>query len=180
MADDTVAHLVSFVRRTIGDKGLVPTFTNAEIEESLKATVTAATDYRLEPMYGGAWEEAGQDGWRTFYVPEKYWGTDITFKDSRDQLLTPQTSDPLNGVWVFVPNIKDGVVRMTGKTYDVYATAMTLIDEWIALVKLDYSFSRGSRSYQRNQQIDGLLALKKTISGRRVIGVGEQYRSDIL
>jgi hypothetical protein len=91
--------------------------------------------------------------------------------------LTPATEDYLTGHWTFAD--QDPPVYIVGKTYDVYAAAAEMCDEWAAKVKLHYNVTEQGLTQNREGKYRQLTDLAKLYRAKRRVKFVRLVRGDL-
>ncbi|HZT61003.1 MAG TPA: hypothetical protein VFA21_20530 [Pyrinomonadaceae bacterium] len=156
----TMSDLIAYVRRLTGDAaGANQIFADTDVQDALDA-------HRLEIRYeilraqptvppGGYVSSAS---YKDYFSVEQYWEADVVLYDSSYTALTPAASDLLVGHWTFTSGQLPPVYAV-GKSYDVYAAAVDLLEEWAAKEKLNFDFTTDGQTFRESQKSDALLAL---------------------
>ena len=153
MARAAMASIITLVRGLINDPaGASQQFTDDAIEDQLDLTRT----YRLKEELTALPEPAGTQ--LKFKSEHRYWESDVTLSDPAGTVLTPASSDPISGYFVF--GSTQSAVYATGFTYDVYAAAAELLTLWAGRIEQDVlKFSADGSSYEFSGVRDAKLRL---------------------
>lgn len=163
--------LVDRLRRVIGDIGTTEVFTDDDLQAALD-------ERRSEASAVALLEDAVLSGDpTTFRAPYGLWEADAVIASGSGP-LTPDVSDPLNGVWSF-DAAPGTTLYLTGRTYDLWGTAANLLEEWAARVSLEFDFGTDQQSFNRSQKRENLLAVAREY-GRRAIQPGSRRLSSSL
>lgn len=179
MARPSMAALIDHVRRNIGDVGDVKVFTDDEIEAALDRRRQDRQYWRLTttPTY----EPSGAVSWKDFYSETGGdWEDSVTLTDATYTVATPSSSNLVSGRWTFDPGLQVDAIYVSGTQYDTNGASADLLEQWMARVKTEYSFSRGNRSFQRSQQIQAFESAIDMFRSRQWITVTEMVRADTL
>lgn len=144
--------ITSRVRLLIGDpSGGGAIFTDAEIHNSLELRSEEARYYPLTEQKSIA--PGGAVTWLTFDAPVGDWETNVVLTNSSYTVLTPVTSDPVRGRWVFStqPTLP---VFILGKTYDLYGTSGDLLLQWATRESSAFDVSADGLTLARSQKAD--------------------------
>ena len=153
MARAAMASIITLVRGLINDPaGASQQFTDDAIEDQLDLTRT----YRLKEELTALPEPAGTQ--LKFKSEHRYWESDVSLSDPAGTVLTPTSSDPISGYFVF--GSTQSAVYATGFTYDVYAAAAELLTLWAGRIEQDVlKFSADGSSYEFSGVRDAKLRL---------------------
>ena len=153
MARAAMASIITLVRGLINDPaGASQQFTDDAIEDQLDLTRT----YRLKEELTALPEPAGTQ--LKFKSEHRYWESDVSLSDPAGTVLTPASSDPISGYFVF--GSTQSAVYATGFTYDVYAAAAELLTLWAGSIEQDVlKFSADGSSYEFSGVRDAKLRL---------------------
>lgn len=148
-----MAGLITLVRGLINDPaGVSQQFTDNAIEDQLDLTRT----YRLKEELTALAEPAGTQ--LKFKSEHRYWESDLSLTNSAGTVLSPTSSDPISGYFVF--GSTQSAVYATGFTYDVYAAAAELLTLWAGRIEQDVlKFSADGSSYEFSGVRDAKLRL---------------------
>ena len=100
-----------------------------------------------------------------YFAPRAPWEDDLVLKDGKNAVITPSVSDNLVGHWTFATN-QVPPIFITGKFYDLYGSAATLLDEWVAKVALEFDFASDNQTFDRTGKREGLSLLAATYRRR--------------
>ena len=141
-ARTSMAGLITLVRGLINDPaGASQQFTDDAIEDQLDLTRT----YRLKEELTALPEPAGTQ--LKFQSAYRYWESDLSLTNSAGTVLSPTSSDPISGYFVF--GSTQVSVYATGFTYDVYAASAELLSLWAGSIEQDIlKFSADGSSYE--------------------------------
>lgn len=153
MARAAMASIITLVRGLINDPaGASQQFTDDAIEDQLDLTRT----YRLKEELTALAEPAGTQ--LKFQSAYRYWESDLSLTNPAGTVLTPTSSDPISGYFVF--GSTQSAVYATGFTYDVYAAAAELLTLWAGRIEQDVlKFSADGSSYEFSGVRDAKLRL---------------------
>lgn len=137
-----MAGLITLVRGLINDPaGVSQQFTDDAIEDQLDLART----YRLKDELTALAEPAGTQ--LKFQSAYRYWESDLSLTDPAGTVLSPTSSDPISGYFVF--GSTQAGVYATGFTYDVYAASAELLTLWAGRIEQDIlKFSADGSSYE--------------------------------
>jgi hypothetical protein len=170
-----MAQLISLVRDLIGDPaGDDQIFTDDQIERSMDVH---RWEYRYWPLKPLPTVVSGEVGYFDWYSQEFYWESDVSLYDGSYNPITPSSSDPLYGRWVFSsPQI---TVLVSGKIYDPYGAAADLLEMWASKVGLDFDVNFDGASMSRSQKRRALQELAAEYRKQQRIVFLTQERSDV-
>ena len=153
MARAAMASIITLVRGLINDPaGASQQFTDDAIEDRLDLTRT----YRLKEELTALAEPAGTQ--LKFQSAYRYWESDLSLTNPAGTVLSPTSSDPISGYFVF-GSTQTGVYA-TGFTYDVYAASAELLSLWAGRIEQDIlKFSADGSSYEFSGVRDAKLRL---------------------
>lgn len=162
MARANLIDLIDIVRDLTGaDQS---EFTDSQIETALDAT-------RIDRFYEWLKPEPTPTNVDpdVFYSDVDYWDAGYSLTDSSYVALAEATSgdvsEPLRGRFVLAATTT-GSCLITGRTYDPYAAAATILEQWASKVALDFDFSADGQSFSRSQKQKALLAMAATMRSR--------------
>jgi hypothetical protein len=146
MARSTMATLITRVRTLIGDLSSSQ-YTDDQVQAALDQRRTQHTNRVLD--YD---QKVNPPGSATTYVEffsaYKFWEEDEEIRQSNGTVVTPDADDELAGYWHFASS-QTPPLYINGKTYDVYAAAADLLEEWAATKKLEFDFQDGASAIGR-------------------------------
>lgn len=154
----SMSDIITRVRRYIGDTaGPSEQFDDEEIQnvcDEHRFTV------RYAPLRPGPTLSPGAlYDYLDYYADIGNWESDAQLTWVDFTVLTPATSDLINGHWTFslaAPG-QYPPVYITGKYYDLHATAADLLEQWAAMLAVTaYNFSADGGSFQRGTIITNL------------------------
>ena len=153
MARAAMASIITLVRGLINDPaGASQQFTDDAIEDRLDLTRT----YRLKEELTALAEPAGTQ--LKFQSAYRYWESDLSLTNPAGTVLSPTSSDPISGCFVF-GSTQTGVYA-TSFTYDVYAASAELLSLWAGRIEQDVlKFSADGSSYEFSGVRDAKLRL---------------------
>lgn len=141
------------VRRLIGDTATPLVFTDDELDEALDEF---RRDYVDEPLV------QAPDGGTSWYSDPKFWEAGYVVEDGSGAVVAPAgTSEPLLGRFVLDPSPSSATI--SGRSHDVYAASASLVDSWVAKVKLEFDFTADGRSFQRSKKVEALMTLSSSL-----------------
>jgi len=152
-----MGYLIQFVRELINDTGATPKFTDQQIQDrlDLKRLDLYADDLKSPDIL----ENDGTIVWKDFYARLPFWETDFVIQQVDGTASTPTTAEPLIGKFHYNTNQTVPLV-ITGKVYNVYGVAATLLTMWIAEIRGQIqSWSADGTSIQRIGQVKNMQDL---------------------
>src|SRR5260221_6147784 len=130
----------------------------------------------------GTWTiVAGATSWMVYYVLYGFgdWEADIVLINGALAQLTTTVQDYLTGHWTFAAN-QVPPVYVVGKTFDIYASARTLVLRWAALEARNFDIGTGrGETAMRSQKQKGLLALADQLAVEMRPRVAKLVRRDV-
>ena len=97
--------------------------------------------------------------YQVFEAPYGYWEDDITLQNASFTPLTPSNIDNMVGRWKFSTS-ESGGVYLSGKTYDLYSVAVSVLEAWAVRLKGEFDFApEAGQSFKRSQQSQTLMAI---------------------
>ncbi len=175
MARPTMAELIGQVRVLIGDLGGASVFSDDEIEHALDAH---REDVRYLELRAAETLTPTGVQYLDYYADRAPWEADEALVNGAWQAVTPASADRLVGKWTF-PAHQDPPVYITGKVYDLYATAADLLEAWGARVKLEFDFSADGQAYSRSQKLRALMDLAAEYRRKQRPTTAVQVRADL-
>lgn len=168
--------LIGRIRLMINDPmSDVQVYSNQDIQDALD---THRVDQRYLSLQ--AVESIAQGGvvsYEDFYAPVGDWESDAVLADASYAVLAPDSSDWQVGHWTFASE-PDLPVRITGRSYDRYAAAVSLIETWAAKVALDFDFTAGGQSFSRSEKQAQLLEMAQRYRAMMKVSGGKIIRDD--
>lgn len=109
-----------------------------------------------------------------------WWETDAQVVNGSWTTVTPSAFDWVRGKVTFTSH-QVSALYISGKCYDYWGAAETLIDQTIAKIKAR-AIDRSDRdsSLKRSQQISTLQDLKRTLAAKRPAGTATMVRNDTM
>ncbi len=142
MARATMAALITEMRVRIDDQAGTPHFTDDKIQTAYDANVYIARQEQLVacPQRAGAVLQ-----YKEFIHKRKWWeGSTALALFDKDFNVSGGgfTEYAFEGRWVFAADqVNAYPISITGRAYDLGATACQLLTEWLATLKEEYSFA---------------------------------------
>lgn len=131
----SMAYIIEFVRELINDPD-AEQFTDQQIQDRL--------DMKRLDLYADNLTSAdtlmpnGTIEWHDFFHKIGFWETDYVIQKINGPVVTPDIAEPLNAKWHFNDNQLQPLV-ITGKVYNVYAVAVSLLGSWVSSLKTQIS-----------------------------------------
>lgn len=150
MARSTLAPIISVVRGLIDDTaGPTQEFSDAEIQAVLDARRSEARYVKL--LEKPTIQPGGVVRFLTFDAPIGMWEDGETIVDASFQVLTPITTDRVNGRWTFTTQPKYPTM-IVGFTHDVWGAAADLLREWATREKASFDVETDGTILSRSQK----------------------------
>lgn len=148
-----MGQLIGRARDLIGDPaGASQEFTDQRVQDALDCHQTVV---RYASLSVGA--SIGSQTYLDYYAGQGDWESDEKLFDGGGALLSPSEADRLTGRWSFAASTPPPVYLL-GKTYDMYAAAADLLDQWAAKLSRSYDFAQSGRTFSRSQMPKALRA----------------------
>lgn len=178
MARATMADIIARLRLLISDRGGTPVFTDQELQDTLDQHRTDIRYLELTPAQTFA--PGGPVTWHDYYAPydSQWWESDAQLVSSTFAVLTPTTSDLSGGHWTFAAN-QLPPVYIVGKLFDLYAAAADVLEQWIALIKLEYGTTQETNVYNRRERVTTLTDLAATYRAKQAVQQVTMTRPDV-
>jgi len=161
-----MAELIDRARFLVRDPaGADQHFTQLQIQDALDQR---RWDVRyLELQYEETLQSGGVVAWFDYYADRGYWEDDYTLQEQNwDEVNAADfTANLLVGHFRFVAT-RQPPVFITGRAYDLYATAADLLETWLAELKLSFDFSVEGQSFSKKNQIENITALANAYRAR--------------
>lgn len=119
--------------------------------------------------------------WDTYYAGRQYWESDWTLYDGHFNTLTPVTFDEITSKTTFT-SVAPGQlppVFITGKVYDIYATAADLLEFWSATYARRFQFTSDGQTFYIQQVMKSLLDLAARYRQKQQMKTVPMVRSDL-
>lgn len=178
----TCESLIRRLRGMIGDRiaagsTTAPTWSDIELQDALDGR---RVNVDTEPLTSIVSYPSGVSTYLTFEHALSNFEEDATLVNASYTAITPATYDYLNGRFTFSAE-PSYPVYLTGKSFDLRAAAADVLEQWAALVKLDFNFSEGRTGgqFQREQKHKMLLASAATHRAQQRVTTATMYRSDV-
>jgi hypothetical protein len=177
----TMVDIIARVRLLVNDQGVTPVFSDSQLQDTLdqrRADIRYLGLIPAETISGPPTQ--GVVTWLDFYAPDGmgWWEGDAQIVSNVFAPLTPATSDFIVGHWTFAVS-QLPPCYIVGKTFDLYAAAADTLEQWVALLKLEYD-TRQNRldMFQRSQRIDHMTALAATYRAKQRPATATLVRDD--
>lgn len=153
----TMAYIITFVRELINDTSGTPKFTDQQIQDRLDLK---RLDLYADPLKAAdTLDTDGTIDWKDFYARLPFWETDFTIQKLGGTVVAPTTSEPLIGKFSYAVAQTEPLV-ITGRVYNVYGVASTLMTVWIAELRSQIqSWTADGTTVQRIGQIKNMQEL---------------------
>jgi hypothetical protein len=176
----SLAHIITRVRLLVNDQGGTPVFTDDQIQETLDMRRIDVRYYELTPtptIQGPP--TAGTVSFLDFYAPDYtgWWEEDEQILSNVWAAVTPATADRIVGHWTVTTNLFPPVY-IVGKNHDLYAAAADTLEQWIALLKLQYDTVHERDRFLRNQRITAMEGMIATYRAKQRVQSGDLMRPD--
>jgi hypothetical protein len=182
-ARETMTPLITHLRDLVFDTGNPATFSDEKLERALDLHHHVIEQTSLSPVREVS--VAGEVEWKVWYTPFRWWENGYRLQDGSWALVVPTLAEPLIGRWSFADS-QAGPLYVSGRIYDMYAAAVTILDQWLAQLRNAYDFSTDGRSFSRSQQVTNLRDIrdqyrtKVGTNGPTSSGVVRMVRTDTL
>lgn len=174
----SLAALIGRLREMIADPaGAFAVFSDDRLSDALDAHRTDVRYLELAPLEsyapGGAVRVLG------YAAPLKLgdWEEDAALFGPAYDLLDPELSDCIAGVWTFTAHTP-GPVRLVGKSFDLAASAADLLEAWASSLKREYDLRTGDQVFNRSDQVPAMLDLARNYRRRARARVARLDRRD--
>lgn len=155
MARATLADLIARLRKLVNDPaGANQTWNDDELQDFLDANRLDVRHVALRPET--TWSD-GAVTYTDYYADQGEWESDVILEDSDGDDLTPTASNLVAGHWTFTD--QGPAVYITGKTFDLWATAADVLEAWAAKAALEFDFDTDGARFARSQKREALLAV---------------------
>jgi hypothetical protein len=158
----SMTYIIAFVRELINDPDATQ-FTDQQIQDRL--------DTKRLDLYGdclSSMDTLMPDGtieWHDFFHKIGFWETDYVIQKTSGPVVTPDTAEPLIGKWHFNTEQLEPLV-ITGKVYNVYGVAVSLLGSWISTLKTQItSWTADGTTITRLGQLNNMYKLIDLYSG---------------
>lgn len=160
----SMGYIITFVRELINDPaGASQKFSDQQIQDRL--------DLNRLDLYGDILKAAntldtdGTIDWKDFYARLPFWETDFQVQKINGTVSAPTTSEPLIGKFSYTTAQTEPRV-ITGKVYNVYGVASTLLTMWVAELRTQISmWSADGTTIQRIGQVKDAQSLAAKYAG---------------
>lgn len=177
----SVATIISRVRRLTADRDpAAPVFSDQDIQDALDTHRVHSRYAALRPE-GTRPPSGGTIQFLDYYADGLgQWEDDAQLVDGTFNVLDPAsfTADLLTGHWSF-KQTTTWPIYVTGYSYDVYAAAADVLEEWASLLKLEFDFATHLSKFQRSQKAAACLSLAATYREKQMPITAKMTRSDL-
>jgi len=168
---------VTRVRELVFDTG-TPTWTNDQIAAALDAHRVSHTNEKLRSEQ--VLLPTGVKLYREHFSEFTNWESSAVLRDATGATLTPTAgaglTDYLIGYFYFSAG-QNPPVYIDGKTYDVYAAAADILEDWAAVAKDEFDFTSAGATYGKKAaakgqvftQYEALIKRYRAMSQPRVV-----------
>lgn len=154
----SMSYLITFVRDLINDPaGATQKYTDQQIQDRL--------DLNRLDLYISDLDEVdtltsdGHIEWHDFFARLPFWETDYTIQQLNGVSATPNVAEPLIGKFHYTAHQAHPLV-ITGKVYNLYGVAATLMTMWIAEIRAQIqSWTADGTTVQRIGQVSSMQKL---------------------
>jgi hypothetical protein len=164
MPRSTMADLILLMRTQFLNDPDSDVFTDDQIQAAFDTHRIDKFQYKLTEA-----DDVQPDGiifWRDFYADINWWEDGVQLQDHNFHYVTADSLiEPLIGHWQFTES-QVIPIYATGRYYDVYATAVDLLQWWKSRLKLQVDFMDAGRNYLRKQRLDAIDGLIKDYRSR--------------
>lgn len=175
-------HLIDHVRGLIADPAsTTQVFADLEIQDELDRTrlyirtMPLMPSPSIEPTGTGS----GQVVHKEFFASLGVWENDAILQQGTDwTTVTPASADLIRGVWTFATDMTVALY-VTGKLYDAYGAAASLLEMWAGRFKLQYDALSDDQEFMRSQKQKQLLMQAQAYRRRSRPLTVRQNRSDL-
>jgi hypothetical protein len=173
----SLSALVTRVRELVYDTG-TPTWTNDQIAAALDNHRASHNNEKLRSEQ--VLLPGGVKLYREHFSEFTGWDSAAVLRDATGATLTPTSgaglTDYLLGYFYFSSG-QNPPIYIDGKTYDVYAAAVEILEDWLATHKEEFDFSSAGATYGKKQsalgqvfaQYTSLIKLYRSRSQPRII-----------
>lgn len=157
----SMQYIITFVRELISDPaGASQQYTDQQIQDRLD--LNRLDLYQSPLKEQETLQDDGTYEWHDFFARLPFWETDFVIKQPDGDTLTPDTSEPLIGKFHFTAHQEEVPLSITGKVYNVYGVAGTLVTMMIADIRNQVtSWTADGTTIQRLNQLKNLEDLSK-------------------
>lgn len=153
----SMGYIITFVRELINDTSGTPKWTDQQIQDRLD--LNRLDLYGDDLKSGNTLDTDGTIDYKDFFARLPMWETDYVIQKLGGVVVTPDTAEPLIGKFHFNTHQEEPLV-ITGKVYNVYGVASTLITMWIAEIRSQIqSWSADGTTIQRIGQVKNMQDL---------------------
>ncbi len=159
----SMQYVITFVRELVNDTSATPQYTDQQIQDRL--------DLNRLDLYQDCLKAAdtltasGTIEWHDFHSRYPFWETDFVIKQPDGDVVTSNTPEPLIGKFSFTAHQSEIPLSITGRVYNVYGVAATLVTMMIADIRNQVtSWTADGTTIQRLNQLKNLEDLAKIYS----------------
>ena len=153
----SMAYIITFVRELLNDTVVTPKFTDQQIQDRLD--LNRLDLYGSDLKAGDTLDTDGTIDYKDFFARLPFWETDYVIQKLGGALNPPDTAEPLIGKFSYTTHQQEPLI-ITGKVYNVYGVAATLMTVWIAEIRSQIqSWTADGTSIQRIGQVKNMQDL---------------------
>lgn len=152
----TMQYIINYVRELIGDPSSGGSFTDQQIQDRLD--LGRLDIYSREIR---AADEVSPDGtilWKHFEAPLPFWEEGATLQEIDGTPVAGATANYLLGHWDFASTRDSDILLVTGKVYNVYSVASSLLTLMVNDLRSNFNFTADGLTVQRISRISDLRA----------------------
>lgn len=154
----SMSYIITFVRDLIDDPaGGTQKWTDQQIQDRLDLN---RLDLYIQDLHEvDTLTSAGRIEWHDFFSKLPFWETDYVIQELDGTASTPNTAEPLIGKFHYTAHQSHPIV-ITGKVYNVYGVAATLMTMWISEIRAQVQmWTADGTTVQRIGQISAMQNL---------------------
>ncbi len=175
----TMAALIRRVSQMIGDPTNA-TWTEQQVQDQLDRRRTDVRYAPLDPR--PSFQAGGVLNYTDYYAADTDWEDGATLVNTDWSVIDPATytQDSIVGHWVFALPAPGQMppVRVVGYTYDVWAAAADLLEQWAASFALSFDFTADTASYKVSQKLAQLTQMAALYRQKQKPGAVALIQSD--
>jgi len=179
----TLSDLIAQVRRLVADTETPTVFDDLDAQTALDNHRIDHIARRVEDS--GLITTAARYAFTDYYTEIPNWEQDAYLQGHRYELIDSTSSpisvasvDYLTGHWT-LSSAYTPPIFITGKTFDLYAAAVELLEQLYAMSMGDFDFLSAGRTFKRSQTKEGIQTLIGIYRRRMQITTTDLYRSDM-
>jgi hypothetical protein len=182
-ARTTLTDLIALVRRLVADTEAPTIFDDLDVQTALDNNRVDHIARRVEDS--GLITTGARYAFTDYYTEIPNWEQDAYLQGHTYELITDSSSpiavanaDYLVGHWTLTAAYTPPIF-ITGKTFDLYAAAVELLEQLYAMSMGDFDFLSAGRTFKRSQTKEGIQTLIGIYRRRMKPTTIEMYRSDM-